>query len=423
MSSGLYDQLASERLLVSHQEVSNDEAITIDAHRVIQPELVPFISYPYEWCFSQLRDAALTTLKIQKISLSYGMTLKDSSAFNIQFINGNPIFIDTLSFEKYIEGEPWIAYRQFCQHFLAPLALMSYTDVRLSQLSRIFIDGNPLDLAVKLLPLRSRLNPSLLVHLHLHAKSQSHYADKPVAMETIKKKRFVHTSFLGLLANLESCIKKMAWSPKNDVWANYYADIEHYGENSFNAKKLIISDFLEVLKPHTVWDLGANTGLFSRIASDKGIATISFEIDPACVEINYRTAKRNAEKSILPLVMDLTNPTSGIGWNNQERMSLVERGPADTVLALALIHHLCISNNVPLGDLAGFLSKICKSLIIEFVPKSDIQVQRLFQTRKDIFHDYTQQSFEKEFIKYFNIACSEKLQDTERTIYMMHRSP
>ena len=152
IKSGLYERLIKDHLLISHEEVIVPPAEPQKVYKVIQPEIVGFISYPYEWCFSQLKDAALTTLAIQKIALDYGMCLKDASAYNIQFHEGRPILIDTLSFEIYSEGNPWVAYRQFCQHFLAPLTLMAYRDVRLSQLMRIYIDGIPLDLAGKLFP-------------------------------------------------------------------------------------------------------------------------------------------------------------------------------------------------------------------------------------------------------------------------------
>lgn len=165
INSGLYETLVRLGLMVSHEEVDLHYARTNSAYRILKPALIPFISYPYEWCFSQLKDAALTTLEIQKKALDFGMSLKDASAYNIQFLDGKPVFIDTLSFEKYEEGQPWVAYRQFCQHFLAPLALMCFSDVRLNQLLRIYPDGIPLDLASCLLPLRTFLKFSLLSHI------------------------------------------------------------------------------------------------------------------------------------------------------------------------------------------------------------------------------------------------------------------
>ena len=418
INSGLYEILVHGELLIPHDEVDVDYARSDKAYKILKPELIPFISFPYEWCFSQLKDAALTTLKIQKKSLDFGMSLKDCSAYNIQFRKSKPIFIDTLSFEKYREGQPWVAYRQFCQHFLAPLALMSYQDIRLNQLFRVYIDGVPLDLVSSLLPFRTRFVFSLLSHLHLHAKSQKHFADKPIDMSRHKMSR---VGFLGLIDNLESTIKKLKWTPQGTEWAGYYKDT-NYSSNALHHKRELVSEFLDKINPESVWDLGANVGMFSRIASDKGIQTISFDIDPAAVEKNYLECVRKGETNILPLLLDLTNPSPNIGWENQERASLFERGPADTVLALALIHHLAISNNLPLNKIASFLSKICNSLIIEFVPKTDSQVQRLLSTREDIFPDYTQRAFESEFKKYFRIQNSVKIKESKRNLYLMERT-
>jgi len=420
VNSGLYNALIRDNLLISHEEVDIEPAGSADVYKIIRPELIPFISYPYEWCFSQLQDAALTTLKIQKKSLDFGMSLKDCSAYNIQFKRGRPIFIDTLSFEKYHEGKPWDAYRQFCQHFLAPLTLMSYTDIRLNQLARIFIDGVPLDLTSILLPFRTHLRIALLLHIHIHAKSQKYFADKTMNVRNRNGRKMTRHSFLGLINNLESIIEKLKWRIQSSEWANYYEDI-NYSSQAFQHKKQIVNNFLDSVGPKVVWDLGANVGLFSRIASNKGIETISLDIDPVAVEKNYLDCIKSGESKILPLLVDLTNPSSGIGWENQERMSLIDRGPADAVLALALIHHLAISNNVPLSKIANFLSKISHWLIIEFIPKSDSQVQKLLSTREDIFPDYTQQAFESNFSEIFTIQSAVKIGNSERTLYLMCR--
>ncbi|MFC1793240.1 SAM-dependent methyltransferase [Planctomycetota bacterium] len=415
MNSGLYESLVNTGLLIEHEEVDIVGPRPNIAHRIIKPECIPFISYPYEWSFSQLKDAAEATLQIQKKSLDLGMSLKDCSAYNIQFRKGKPVLIDTLSFEKYRDNQPWIAYRQFCQHFLAPLALMCYKDVRLNQLLRIYIDGIPLDLASSLLPARTWLKLSLLSHIHLHAKSQRHYAHKPIKKGS---HRITLLSFRGLIDNLESTIRRMDWEPKDTEWADYYDDTT-YSQHAFLHKKQLVTEFIETVKPTNVWDIGANVGLFSRIVSDKEIQTISLDSDPAAVEKNYLELKKRNDEHILPLLIDLTNPSSGIGWENQERMSLVDRGPVDMVMALALIHHLAISNNVPFDKIAGFLRGICNWLIIEFVPKSDPRVQQLLSTRKDIFPDYDESVFENELGQFFTIQRSVKIRNSERTLYLM----
>ena len=417
MHSGLYETLVNAQLLIPHEEVDIEGEKPDKTHKIIKPELIPFISYPYEWCFSQLKNAALTTLEIQKRAFDFGMSLKDCSAYNIQFRKGKPVLIDTLSFEKYPLGQPWIAYRQFCQHFLAPLALMSYKDIRLNQLFRIYIDGVPLDLASSLLPFGTYLRFSLLSHLHLHAKSQNHFADKTI---NTSGREVTSLSFLGLIDNLESTIKKMKWRDQSSEWANYYEDT-NYSPEALQRKRQIVAEFLNKINPRSVWDLGANDGMFSRIASDRGIQAISFDIDPVAVEKNYLQCIKNDETNILPLLLDLTNPSPGIGWENQERMSLTDRGPADAVFALALIHHLAISNNLPLRNTANFFKKICNWLVIEFIPKSDSNVRRLLTTREDIFPGYTRQVFESEFRKYFKIENSVKIKDSERILYLMKK--
>lgn len=418
INSGLYKSLVDSELLIPHKEVDVDYPRSENAYKIIKPEFIQFVSYPYEWCFSQLKDAALTTLKIQKKSLEYGMSLKDSSAYNIQFRKGKPILIDTLSFERYHKEQPWVAYRQFCQHFIAPLALMKYRDVRLNQLFKVYIDGVPLDLASSLLPFRARFKFFLFSHIHLHAKSQKHFADRSVNM---RNRRVGRLPFLALIDNLESGTRGLKWRPKDTEWKNYYT-FTNYSLESLDYKKQLVAEFLDEIKPDVVWDFGANTGLFSRIASNKRIQTISFDNDPAAVEQNYLESVQKYETNILPLFLDLTNPSASIGWENKERMSLLERGPADTVFALALIHHLAISNNLPFSKIADFFRKICNSLIIEFIPKNDSQVQKLLSTREDIFFDYTQKNFETMFRKYFTIQKSVRIKDSERTLYLMTKN-
>lgn len=414
-SSGLYRRLVDQGLLVPHEEVSVESADPDAAYKVLQPAVVPFVSYPYEWCFSQLKDAALATLAIQKQALGAGMSLKDASAYNIQFVDGKPVLIDTLSFEKYEEGKPWVAYRQFCQQFLAPLALMAYADIRLSQLLRVHIDGIPLDLASRLLPVRTRFRFSLFTHIHLHARSQQHYADKQIKQSHAKLSL---NGLRGIIESLESAVQSLDWRPSGTEWADYYEDT-NYSPDAFEAKKKLVGQFLEEIRPDTVWDLGANTGVFSRIAAAKGARTISFDVDPAAVEKNYRDIRRDNEKSLLPLVLDLTNPSPGLGWENEERTSLVARGPADTVMALALIHHLAIGNNLPFDRIARFFSRLCNSLIVEFVPKTDSQVQRMLASREDIFTGYNQKNFERAFQNVFAIRNSQRINATERSLYWM----
>jgi ribosomal protein L11 methylase PrmA len=479
MSSGLYQALVDEGRLIPHEEVderrtTNDERRTTncpDIYKTIRPRLVPFISYPYEWCFSALRDAARLTLAIQKRALDFGQSLKDASAYNVQFLDGKPVFIDTLSFEPYREGEPWVAYRQFCQQFLAPLALMSHTDIRLGQLLRIYIDGVPLDLASRLLPGRTRLSPTLGTHIHLHARSQQHYAARgsqltangsrpsAVGRQPLAGLRMSRTSLLGLLSSLESAVNGLNWNPEGTEWAEYY-DETNYSPAALEEKARLVGAYLDRLpltayrspldgsgqqsavggQPEIIWDLGANTGRFSLVAANRSAVSresslqdcslltahcsrlvVAFDIDPAAVEKAYLQFRQSGEQRILPLLQDFTNPSAGIGWQNSERTGLIERGPADAVLALALIHHLAIGNNLPFSHVADFMARIGRSLIIEFVPKQDSQVQRLLATREDVFPDYGPQAFESAFAVHFDIVEQARVGDSLRTLYLMAR--
>ena len=417
IDSGLYQELSAAEYLITHEEQGKFEQNSSPVQIVIKPEQVSFISFPYEWSFSQLKHAAQLTLQIQKIALQKGMSLKDCSAYNIQFHHGKPILIDTLSFERYREGKPWAAYRQFCQHFLAPLALMAYTDVRLNQLLRIYIDGIPLDLASKLLPKKTSLNFALNMHIHLHAKSQARYSEVEIDLDKDHRQMQKH-QLLGLVNNLGSAINKLSWKAGQTDWAEY-DQFHNYSTAAVKHKEDLVVKFLSQTKSRIVWDLGANTGKFSRLASQQQIDTIAFDIDLGAVELNYLQSIEEGNQHLLPLVSDLTNPSPGLGWAHEERQSLLERGPADTVFALALIHHLVIGNNVPLRYLASFFSRTCRWLIIEFIPKNDPQIKKLLQVRKDIFPNYNLDQFLIEFNTKFDLLAQEQIRDTERVLFLL----
>jgi hypothetical protein len=419
MSSGLYEELSTGGLLIPHEDVGLESRVSEDAVAVIRPEPIPLISYPYEWCFSQFRDAALLTLGIQKRALARGLSLKDASAFNVQFYKGRPIFIDTLSFEKYREGSPWVAYRQFCQHFLAPLVLMSLVDPRMNKALRTYVDGIPLELASRLCPFKSRFNLAILMHIHLHAKAQVEITEP---RPDIRERKISKASLLGIIDSLEGLVKSLRYKPEGTVWADYYSQT-NYTEEAMSDKRRLVQEFIDEIspKPRQLWDLGANTGEFSRIASAKGIDTVAWDLDPAATELCYVQQTKTGDPHLLPLVQDLTNPSPALGWAHRERESFANRGPVDALLALALIHHLAIGNNVPLGSVSSFFSSLGKWLIIEFVPKSDSQVQRLLSSRDDIYKQYNQTEFERDFKVDFEILRKQEIRGTERTLYLMKR--
>ena len=416
MSSGLYEALVRAELLVPHEEVSLAPERPETCYKVLKPERLPFISYPYEWCFSQLKQQALALLNVQKTALNHGMSLRDATAFNMQFRRGRPALMDTSSFEVYDEGRPWVAYRQFCQHFLAPLLLIRYRHAELGKLSRVHLDGVPLDLASRLLPLRARLRPAVLAHIVAHAALQKGYARR----KDVRLRPMSRRAILGLLDNLEAAVARLNWRPEETAWSGYYEQT-NYSPEALAQKRAIVAEFLDRLKPSSVWDLGGSTGMFSRIASEKGAFTVSLDSDPVSVERNYLDAVSRRDERLLPLVMDLMNPSPACGWAEGERQSLSERGPAEAALALALVHHLAIANNVPLGHIAQWLSATCRSLIIEFVPKEDSQVQTLLATRKDIFDEYAQPQFEARFRERFRILEVRPIPGSRRSLYLMQK--
>ena len=417
MSSGLYANLIEDSLLVAHTELNDLSGFTSEKYKIIEPQPIPFISFPYEWCFSQLKDAALLTLEIQKRALSYGMSLKDASAYNIQFIGYQPIYIDTLSFEFYPENKPWVAYRQFCQHFLAPLAVMAKVDINLGVLSQSYIDGLPLELASHLLPSRTKLALGLGSHIHLHARSQNQHAHQP---KTVKDYALSKERLIALLANLESTVRGLKLPAQKTVWQDYYENT-NYTPQAAEHKKEVIGNWLTRLKPSSVWDAGANDGTFSSLSAERGSYTVASDIDPMAVEIAYKKAKDKKATKLLPLIIDITAPSPAIGWHNTERPAFLKRGTFDVVLCLAFVHHLAIANNIPLHFIAQLFSEQATFLIIEFVPKEDSNAARLLAVREDIFPEYTATGFEKEFSHYFSIEKKELVKETNRILYLLKK--
>ena len=417
MSSGLYEQLRDQRLLVEHTEENATAAELDGAYKILRPETVPFISYPYEWCFSQLKDAALVTLRVAALALECEMTLKDASAYNIQFFQGRPVFIDTISFQKYVAGEPWVAYRQFCEHFLAPLAIMASKDLRCSAWLQCHIHGIPLDLACKLLPWHSALNPSLAMHVFAHARAQTKYAGKSFK---VPQGGMPKIALRALIDNLTDCIDGMKLKESKSSWSEYYRDTS-YTDESLEGKAEIVQRYLQQVCPSTIWDIGANTGRFSFLAALKAELVVSMDMDALCVEHNYQRCRNEKTRNILPLIVDVTAPSPGIGWDNSERSGLFERGPADMILALALVHHLAIGNNVPFALIAATLARMGKYLIVEFAPKGDSQVQRLLSSRKDIFDRYNETSFVDEFSVFFEIMDRQPIPQSDRVLFLCRR--
>ncbi len=417
ISSGCYQKLVQKGLLIRHETV--DENLTGDKewYTTLKPEPVDFISYPYEWSFDMLKDAALLTLNLVKEALASGMIVKDATPYNIQWHNGQLIFIDSLSFEKYDESKPWIAYRQFCESFLSPLLLAHHAGRPLQEMMLAYSEGIPLTITQSLLPWRTKFSIHTYLHIHLHAK----YSVKQTSQQTGKKSSFSRQKLLNLLASLEKLITPLKLPESKSTWSDYYDEASQRPDYLQN-KQLIIQQWLEKIKPiSTAADLGANTGEFSTLTAANNIKTVAADFDALCINALYNKIKKSGEKNILPLILDLSKPSPAIGVNNEERDSFINRTNVDLILALALIHHLAIGKNIPMDKIARFFHRMCQYLIIEFVPKEDEKVQFMLQQREDIFPYYTEPVFVSVFANYFSVVEKQAISGTTRTLYLMKR--
>lgn len=371
--------------------VGNDAAME---EILISPRL-PFISLPCEWSFSQLKQAALLTIDLHLLALNHGCILKDASAYNVQFLGLKPIFIDLLSFERWKEGQPWQAYGQYCSHFVAPLALMAKTDLRLGLLSELWMDGIPLDLAAKLLPAASRLNPGLAMHIHLHSSMRARHSDGRESAEKIRKSQMGIQQLKDVAASLRNLVSSLKLKNVTTEWGDYYSDT-NYTETARQSKMDIVAK-LGSKKGRLALDLGANKGDFSRHLAPNYELVLATDYDALAVERNVLNEKL---ENILPLVLDIARPTPGYGWECKERPSFIDRCKADLLMALALVHHLRFTAGIPFSKMAqGFAQLLIPGghAIVEFVPKEDSQVTRLLAARDDIFDDYTRENFIKAF--------------------------
>ncbi|WP_276481963.1 hypothetical protein [Paraflavitalea pollutisoli] len=416
MSSGLYQKLTGKKQLIGHREVAAPHPVTADHYKTLLPEVVPFISYPYEWSFEQLRDAALLTLQIMRTALDHGMILKDATPFNIQFVAGRPVFIDTLSFEPYVPSEPWVAYRQFCQCFLFPLYLEHYLKKDVQKILSVYIEGVPVDVTARLLPWKSNLNLGVWLHVYLQNTVQRG-ARKP-ATHTVQ---FQKKKLLDLLSHLESILQRFPGERTyKTTWNNYYDD-SILSQEYLQAKEIIFNRFIGQLSVRNALDLGANDGYFSKLLAAQGIPVIASDVDGQCISRLYREVRKKNITNLLPLILDVANPSPAIGFHNRERAAFFSRLQTDLVLALALVHHLVIGKNIPLDLLADWFRDIAPVLIIEFVPREDEKVQQMLASRQDVFQQYTRPVFEDTFSRHFTITAVEPVPGTHRLLYLMRR--
>ena len=299
MSSGLYDRLLEEELIIKHKEVKRT-----DNFFILEVEKVPFISYSYEWCFSQYKDAALLTLKINKIALEYGMILKDASVYNVQFINSKPVFIDTLSFDMYEEGMPWGAYGQFTRHFIAPLLLMNFVDDRMNCLLKNYIDGVPLDLTEAILKKRG----GFFAKQHIIWQNKAIKKHNVDGRKSSIKVNVSKKSLLNINVMIQNQIEALRGKNVSTEWDEYYSNT-NYSSIADDEKKSIVLDYvkkLKIMNSDFAIDIGANDGKYSRLIREYFNTVISMDIDNNAVSRNYEVANQNNE-NILPLVFDFNN--------------------------------------------------------------------------------------------------------------------
>jgi|CXWL01.1.fsa_nt_gi ribosomal protein L11 methylase PrmA len=416
ITSGCYDRLVKKGMLIPHETVNENLTGDDDWYATLKPEKLQFISYPYEWSFDMLKDAALLTLNILKEAVASGMILKDATPYNIQWHKGKPIFIDSLSFEKYDEPMPWIAYRQFCENFLSPLLLSHHSRMPLQELLLAYSNGIPLAITQSLLPWKTKFSIHTYLHIHLHAK----YSLK-VSSGTGKKTSFSKKKMLNLISSLEVLIKKLELPKSKSTWSDYY-DEAAQRENYLEHKQKIIHEWLEKINPGSVADFGANTGEFSKLAAAQNIQVIATDFDAFCINSLYNEIKKSGEKNILPLILDLSKPSPAIGVNNEERNSFIHRSNVDLALALALVHHLAIGKNIPFRKIADFFGQVCNHLVIEFVPKTDEKIQLMLCSKEDIYSQYNEENFLAQFQKHFSIKEKIIIAGSERTLYLMKKN-
>lgn len=383
--SGLLEKAGDRGMLLPIEELAPAGVVDDGNVRImLRSRRLPFVSYPYEWSFSQLRDAALLTLDLHMLALGHGCVLKDASAYNIVFDGAKPVFIDTLSFEIRKDERPWEAYGQFCRHFLAPLALESYIGPDCGRFSRQWIDGIPLDLACAMLPKRALLQPALLTHLFAHSKMQSRYGDGMRHSDRVKKARLNARKMLYVAESLQSAVSGIRAPAGATEWVDYYSDT-NYSAESMRAKENIVTAAAKKYgNKNLALDLGANDGHFSRIISPYFRTVIAADIDPGAVDAHYLQLGHSGVTNILPLVQDLTSPSPALGWNLGERASFLQRARADMLLALALCHHLYFTGGIPFAEMGIFFAGLLLPggvLCVEFVPADDSQVQRLLAAR------------------------------------------
>jgi hypothetical protein len=420
-SSGLYDELAKDGRLVATEQVAEADvpaSLPGEWAGVLRHETIPTISYPYEWSFSQLKDAALLQLDLLLESLKRDMILKDSTPYNVQFRGAKPTFIDIGSFEQLRPGEPWVGYRQFCMLYLYPLMLQAYKGVSFQPWLRGSLEGiTPADMSA--LMSGSKTKKGVPIHVSLHARMEKKHAGKSEQVKTdLNKAGFKKELIVANVTKLKKTIQRLSWDPDAEaVWVEYGTKNSYQGTET-DEKKDFVRTAAATQRWPRVWDLGANDHRFSLIAAEHADHVVSVDGDEGIVDVVYRKLRDEGRTDITSLVMSLTDMSPDRGWDHRERRTLEARGEPDLILILALIHHICITGNVPVSVYLDWLRKLDAALVIEFPTPDDVMVKTLMSGKREGLHlDYTRENFERLLGERFDVERTEVLSGGTRVMY------
>ena len=386
---------------------------------VLRHERIPFVSYPYEWTFGMLRDAALLQLDLELEALSAGLTLKDATPYNVQFRGSRPVFIDVGSFEPLRSGEPWSGYRQFCMLYLYPLLLQAHRGVDFQPLLRGSIDGITPAQAARMFSLRDRLRRGVFAHVALHARFEARSARREggEVKEELRRANFKTELVEANVRRMRKLVERLAWKAGDTAWTGYREQNTYSGEDA-ERKAAFVRAALAAAPRRLVWDIGCNDGAYSRIAAESAESVVAFDLDHATVEALYRSLLGEGEAKILPLVANLADPSPGLGWRGLERRPLEHRGVPDAVLALALVHHVSITANVPIAEFLDWLLSLGATAVIEFPKREDPMVRKLLSGKREGSNsDYEIGNFERLLAERFSVDRREPLPSGTRVLY------
>lgn len=398
-ASAAFAELSERGRLIGTREANGDRPADLGEGwaGVLRHEAVPFVSYPYEWCFGMLRDAALLQLEVLERCLGESLMVKDSSPYNVQWRGAAPVFIDIGSFERLHEGEPWIGYRQFCMLFLYPLMLQAYKGIAFQPWLRGSIDGIAPDQANAVMSLRDRLRRGVLTHVTLHSRLERRYSsvEGRAAKAEVRGAGFSTELILANVRRLRRLVTRLRWEPGRSAWTGYRADSTHLDAEA-GEKTAFVAAAAARRRRRLTWDLGANDGAYARVAARSSDHVVAMDADHATVEAMYRALRDEGEERILPLVVDVCDPSPALGWRTRERATLGDRGRPDLTLCLALVHHLAITHNVPVRQIVDWLASLGGTVVVEFPERSDPMVQRLLAGKREGTHsDYERAHFER----------------------------